>query len=359
MLSAHGGNIRKIMNLYGIPRNKLIDFSSSINPLGANRRINSLIKRNSSVITDYPDPECILLRRALADYTGVAKENVLTGNGSNELIHLVPRALNCASALICNPTFSEYALSLKLASARTYFLNSREENAFSCEIKKISGYVKKVDLIILCNPNNPTGNILKKEELLELAAYCRKNKTYLFIDEVFMEFVDNQERFSLKNEIVKNSYLLILRSLTKFFSLAGLRIGYLLAHKRLVKKISLFQPAWSVNALAQEIAVERLSDSNFILKSQEFIKRERDFLFNRLKEIRGIYPYPAKANFIFCKILGERLNSKSLFSRLMKSGIIIRDCSNFYGLDNRFFRVAVKSRKDNLYLVSRLRESFK
>lgn len=358
MLTRHGGNIKKIGDLYGISRDMLIDFSSSINPLRTNHGLNSIIKLNNRVIIDYPDPDCILLRRALAGYTGLSRDNIVIGNGSNELIHLVPRALNCSSALICNPTFSEYALSLKLAGVKSYFLVSREENAFVFEIKKIARYVKKVNLVILCNPNNPTGNLLKKDALLELAAYCKKNKTFLLIDEVFMEFVDNEEVCSLKKEVVDNGYLLILRSLTKFFSLPGLRIGYLLADKKLIKKIGLFQPSWSVNGPAQAIAVERLQDANFIRKSKEYIKRERNFLFNELKQVRGIYPYYPSANFIFCKILAKRLNSKSLFSRLIKNGIIIRDCSNFEGLGSHFFRIAVKKRQDNLYLLSKLHNIF-
>ncbi len=354
MLSGHGGNIREVSKARGIPEVKLIDFSSNVNPLGFSPKIRHLGAEFAGIIRRYPDPECVALRSGLSGYLGVSTDNILAGNGSNELIHLVPRALNCSSALIYKPAFCEYELSVKIAKGKPYFLFAREENGFTFDIEEAFTYVKKVEMIILCNPNNPTGNLLKKDALLELAAYCAKNKTYLFIDEVFMEFTDDENSYSLKNMVTKNKYLLILRSLTKFFSLAGLRIGYLLADKNLIKKISLLQPTWSINGLAQEIALRSLSDAKFIKKSKEYIIRERDFLFSRLKRIRGIYPYYPNANFIFCKILDKRLNSGLLYLRLLRSGILIRDCSNFDGLDNRFFRIAVRKHQDNLHLLNKL-----
>lgn len=356
MLLDHGGNLRKIAEIYQVPEKRLIDFSSNINPIGINPKIRAALARCVSGISRYPDPESKSAKEALASYLEVDKENILLGNGSNEFIHLIPHLLKCQSGLICQPTFSEYELSLKASGIKPYFLFAREEDGFSIDIKKIYKFTAKVRIIILCNPNNPTGFLIKKNELLELTKLCAKKKTYLLIDEAFMEFVDKERDISLLKEAIKNKGLLVLRSLTKFFSLPGLRIGYLVANKVLIKKLSLSLPTWSVNTIAQGIITPRLFDQDFINKTKEYVKRERHFLFHSLKSLEALYPYNPTANFIFCKILNKKINTKILCQHLIKYGIVIRDCSNFKGLDNHFFRLAVRKRRDNLELVESLKK---
>lgn len=358
MLLGHGGNLKQISQLYGLKEDRIMDFSSNINPLGITPWIKNAVTNNISGINRYPDPESKLARVALSGYLEVDKGNILVANGANEVIHLIPRALDCSSTVIYQPTFSEYALSLKISRIKPYFLVAKENEGFSINIKEIIKYIPKVDLVILCNPNNPTGYLIKKEELSALAKLCSENKTYLLIDEVFMEFVHEQDKVSLLKEATNSKYLLVLRSLTKFFALPGLRIGYLVSNKDLIKKLNLFLPTWSVNILAQEIITPQLFEVNFIKKTKEYIKRERDFLFNRLKVIDALYPYNPTANFIFCKILDKKINTKVLSAYLIKYGILIRDCSNFEGLDNHFFRVAVRKREDNLYLAECLKKFF-
>lgn len=354
MLLGHGGNIGKSAHSYNLKEGGIIDFSSNINPLGISSRIKRAIKQGINALSNYPDPESLAAREALSSWLGVGKNNILVGNGSNEFIHLLPRALGCISALIYKPAFSEYEESIRLSKAKPKFLFAREEEGFLADVRKIRDYAGKVSLIILCNPNNPTGNLMKAEELLVLAESCARNKTYLLVDEVFMDFVQDQKKYSLVKAVKSNEYLLILRSLTKFFSLPGLRAGYLLAGPSTIKKIEAYLPTWSVNSFAQSIIQECLGDKEFIAKTKEYIRKEREFLYARLREIRGISAYPPAANFIFCKILDKRINSGALFTRLIKSGILIRDCGNFQGLSNRFFRVAVRKRRDNLHLVNRL-----
>lgn len=359
MLTKHGGDIQGLLQKYKINRDRAVDFSVNINPLGITPDIAGVISMSLNKLKEYPDPGCNSARQALARYWGLSEENFLLGNGSNELIHLIPRALKCKRMLTCQPAFSEYALSAKLSGLRNYFIFSQEKDYFRIDIKKIASCVPKVGLILLGNPNNPTGNLTGKGPLINLAKLCKKNKTYLVIDEVFMDFVDKEEGFSLLRESVKNDYLLVLRSFTKFFSLPGLRIGYLTGKKETVKRLRSFQPAWSVNSLAQEAVKAGLNQLDFIEQTKRYIKREKEFLFEGLSRIKGLKPYYPNANFIFCKIMDNKLDSGKIFSRLIKSGIIIRDCSNFKGLDKSFFRVGLRSRKDNLYLLESLRRIFK
>ncbi len=358
MLSTHGGNIRAVVEKYKIQEHKIIDFSSNVNPLGISPRINTAIIRGIDLLKQYPDPHCTYARQALSEYWGIGSDNFILGNGSNELIYLLPRALGCSRVLICQPAFLEYELSAKVSGAKTYFLFSHEKDDFCIDIEKLTAYVPKVDLLILSNPNNPTGNLLHKHCLLNVVEVCKKNKTYLLIDEVFMDFVDNESKLSLLRESIKTKYLLILRSFTKFFCLPGLRVGYLVTAKETVKKIIPFQPTWSVNSLAQQVVTQSLGDRSFIERTKEYLKEERYFLFNNLTGIKGIRAYYPSANFIFCKILNKKMDSRKLFLRLIKSGIVIRDCSNFKGLNRTFFRIAVKSRKDNHFLIECLRRIF-
>ncbi|HAV42856.1 TPA: threonine-phosphate decarboxylase [bacterium] len=356
MLSGHGGHIQKIIDSYQIPPGEIIDFSSNINPLGPWPRIKEIIKKSCDAITCYPDPESQSARIVLAKYLGVNEENILLGNGSTEFIYLIPQALRCSLALIYCPTFSEYAFSLKLSKIKTHSLFAREKEQFHIDIKKIKDHLPRPDMIILVNPNNPTGYLLKRDELTNLLNFSLNTKTCLLIDETFIEFVGDPSRFSLVKEVVNHKYLLILRSFTKFFSLPGLRIGYLVAHKDLIRKIAPFQPTWSVNSLVQQVVREELFNPNFIKKTREWVEKEKDFLFAQFKEIKDIHPYYSSANFILCKILNKRFEAKSLFLHLLKDRIIIRDCSNFKGLNPYFFRVAVKRRKDNLCLVNSLKK---
>lgn len=356
MLSGHGGNLTKIIGTRKIASGRRLDFSSNINPLGITPKIRNIITNSAGVVTRYPDPECSLAREALAGFLGINKDNILLGNGSNELIHLVPRALFCRNALIYQPAFSEYESSVRLAGAKALFLFAKESDNFRIDLKKVRGYVSKVDLIILCNPDNPTGLLLEKSGLLELVKACERNKTFLLLDETFIEFTEGNN--SLIKEAARFKYLMVLRSLTKTLSLPGLRIGYLAANKEIIRKIGLYQPTWSVNAIAQQLIAEGILDTDFIKKSKDYIIEEKQFLFDSLKKIKKLHPYYPQANFILCKILDIRINAKSLCQRLIKSGILIRDCSNFKGLNNRFFRAAVRKRKDNIYLVTCLKKAF-
>jgi threonine-phosphate decarboxylase len=358
MLLGHGGNIEKAASSYKIPKEGLIDFSSNINPLGIPAPSRALIKKAAESIGRYPDPECVSVKAALSEYLGVPGDNIIVANGSNELIHLIPRALGIKRGLVYHPAFSEYELGLRLSGAKITFLLAREPDSFRIDIKKVIEHLSKVSLVILCNPNNPTGYLLKKDELLELAGECGRRKKYLLMDEVFMEFVEGHKSLSLVKEAGRNRYILALRSLTKFFGMPGLRIGYLVAAGELVRKMELLQPTWSVNSIAQAAAAVALSDKNFISQSGGYIAKERRLLFEGLKTINGIRPYEPSANFILCRIINKKFNADSLSRRLLRRGILIRDCANFKGLDSSFFRVAVKKRKENIRLIDCLKEVF-
>lgn len=346
----HGGNIR----LY---RKKVIDFSANINPRGLPFRAKEVLLKNLNTLVHYPEPESCELKKALATFHNINQNNILVGNGSIELIHLIPRALKAKNVLIITPTFSEYEFAVRLNSARPIFVKAQEKGDFKIDSADIKKFIPQVNLIFLCNPNNPTGSLIPRSEILAWLDLCKKYNTVLVIDEVFMDFVKDSQNITLVAEAAKHNYLLVLKSLTKFFALAGLRLGYLIAHHDLINKISPCQYPWNVNSLAQIAAKEILKDKDYIKLSKAFILEERNYVFENLKKIKGLKVYYPSANFIFCKLENFKLkDSQKLSKDLLQRGIIIRSCYNFRGLDNRFFRIAVRTRHENKRLVYCLKE---
>ncbi len=352
----HGGNLRFAAEKYHVREEEIIDFSSNINPLGLPAGVKKIVSDSFKNIIYYPDPENKELRVVLSKVLELDCENILVGNGSIELISIITLALKPERVLISAPAFCEYERSSKLTGTKCIFINSEEEKDFQPDLDKIINNLSETDMLFICNPNNPTGSIFFKDELMRLLNECKRNKVILVLDEAFIDFVEDIRSAVMIKESVLNSNLLILRSLTKFFALPGLRIGYLAGNRNLIKKISKFQYPWSVNYPAQEAAKVAVRDFVYINKSRNYIFREREYLFKRLKKIEGIKPFKPGANFILCRLNDRGINSGELTDLLGKKGILIRDCSNFRGLNNKYFRLAVKKREENRKLIKALEE---
>lgn len=353
--SNHGGNIREAAERYGLPFESILDFSANINPLGLSPNIKEIIASNIDLLLHYPDTKCKILKNELADFLNLEPSNLLIGNGSIELIYLVPKALSPCCVLIPIPTFSEYEFSARRSKGKAMFIKTKGEENFQIKIEGFIKFLPKADLVFLCNPNNPTGNLISKDEIIYLAKAGQRHDTIVAIDEVFIDFVKDQNSFSVVKEVAKLKNLLVLRSLTKFFALPGLRLGYLVANKNLIARLSRYQFPWNVNSFAQLVGRQVIKDKDYIKRSKELIFRERDHLFRRLKEIKSLYPYIPTANFIFCRLDDVRLDSRRLCDKLGRRGILVRDCSNFRGLDNKYIRIAVRKRQENNRLINALR----
>ncbi|MEK6527864.1 MAG: threonine-phosphate decarboxylase CobD [Nitrospirota bacterium] len=350
---SHGGNIWQYPKSL---RRAVIDFSVNTNPLGMAKKIKNSIVQNVDKINYYPDPESKYLKNSLAKFHRLSSHNFLIGNGSIELIHLIPRALEAKVVLIPIPTFSEYEFAVKSNNAKCLFVKSTEKNNFKIDISRLMQHIPKADLVFLCNPNNPTGFALERQEILLLLKACKKYNVTLVIDEAFMDFVAPENRITMVVESAKSKHLLVLRSLTKFFVVPGIRIGYVIGHKDTINKLSQHTYPWNVNAMAQAIAEEAIDDKQYIARTQNIIPKERAYLYENLNKIRGVRVYPSDANFLFCKLKGAEIkNAAELSRKLIRQGILIRRCHNFRGLNDRFFRIAVKNREANIKLISALR----
>lgn len=353
----HGGNIWPHLKN---AKNKIIDFSANINPLPLPSKIKKVIIKNINNLSYYPEPESKSLKKSLASFHKISPANLLTGNGSIELIYLVIHALKPKNILLFQPTFSEYEFAARANGIKPVFLRSSAKDNFAIDLAKIKGFIPGVDLVFLCNPNNPTGYLLPQKEILLFWRLCKKYKTALVVDEVFMDFIPEEKRSTLVKEAVKNRNLFVLKSLTKLFCLAGLRIGYLIGQQAAISKLGKLQYPWNVNLLAQRAAEEAIKNNAFVKKTQDLINKEREYLSDNLNRINGLKVYPSEANFFLCKLESHKIkNAKELSDRLIKKGILIRNCSNFRGLSNRFFRIAIRKRKENNKLISLIKDILK
>ena len=361
----HGGNIFAASRRTGIPPERIIDFSASINPLGVPESAARLMKRSIDRLPPhYPDPFSEGLAASIARRLGVGADTVICGNGSTELIYLVPRALGPSKVLITAPTFGEYERACRNGGAGeivTFALKGDESFDLRPEefIEAMAGgdgprgrpgrsKKKPCDMAFLCNPNNPTGRLVEKQTVREIAGAAREVSCCLVVDEAFIDFCPAE---SVVEEVERNPWLVVFRSMTKFYALAGLRIGYGVFHPSLVERIKAYKEPWTVNALAQYAGSAVLEDRVYEEASRKAMEREKFFMEAGLARI-GIHFLPSRVNYYLLKV--DR--GREVAAALEKKGILVRDCSSFDGLDGTYLRVAVRSREENERLLSEMAE---
>jgi threonine-phosphate decarboxylase len=257
--------------------------------------------------------------------------------------------LQPACVTIPVPSFTEYERAARIAKSRVKFIRLLASEGFCLR----PDYIKNCDILFLCNPNNPTGNLImdNRTDIEKLPA------KRIIIDESFMDFLSDEKIYTLIGRAKQSKKIMCLRTFTKLFAFPGLRVGYAIAHKHTVQFLKRFQMPWSVNALAQLAAECALSEKEYIRCSRQTIEKERVFLYKAIGQLKGVKPYPSTTNFLLIEIENSRLTSGRLKERLLKKGILIRDCANFRGLDERFVRVAVRLRKENIRLIKALEKS--
>ncbi|MCX5710969.1 MAG: threonine-phosphate decarboxylase CobD [Candidatus Omnitrophica bacterium] len=346
----HGGNCL---------RRNIIDFSVNTNPLGLPKGLSGIISKNTDIILRYPDSSSERLKGRLAALHDIEPENIAIGNGSIELVYLVPRAFKIKKALIITPTFSEYEFAVRSNGSVPAFFNTCEKDDFKIDCGKLAEHLPRHDAFFLCNPNNPTGAILHSNDVLCLSRLSKKHNGLLILDEAFIEFTEESRNAAIISYAVKSGTLVILRSLTKFFAIPGLRLGYAIGHKRIIEKITKLQYPWNINSLAQLAGVKALTDKGYIDQTRLFVAKERQYMFEKLGNVKGLKVYPSSANFILCKLQSTPIYSSiELTQRLLRDGIYIRACGNFRGLNDKFFRVAVRRRDDNNLLINSIKKAF-
>ena len=338
----------------GIEAGEILDFSASINPLGPPASARKAFVKSYGEISRYPDPYGNKLKEALAERHGMSPAEVLVGNGSTQLIYLLCEALRPRTALVVGPAFSEYANALRLGGANISQLTLNDDDAFQFSMPRFMvAWDKDCDIVILATPNSVTGRLIPRAEIETIARVALRRKSFVLIDEAFIDFVEKE---SVKTLVRQNPYLIVLRSLTKYYALAGLRLGYLFGAARRIAQLAAYQEPWSVNAPALNVALACLGDRRFTMKTERWLEKEREFLSERLTVIEGLHPFASRANFLLVRIATTGLDALQLRFFLSTRKILIRACDSFAGLGTDYFRVAVKRRKDNLRLLAALRE---
>ncbi len=346
----HGGDIYSLAESLGIPERKVVDFSSSINPLGVSRKIKAELRRHMKYLYHYPDNECRRLRRYIARHTGVDEVRIVCGNGSTELIYLTVRALKPEKVLIPVPTFSEYerAVRTNIPDCSIEYLYLDEEESFRLTPDRLSSVLNDHDMVFLCNPNNPTAHSISLEDMERIISLCEERGCTLVIDEAFIDFDPENAVTGLVRD---SSSTIVLRSMTKFYALSGLRIGYGIYPAGMIDRIRYYKEPWTVNSLAQRAGVIALKDKHYRRQSHEYLAREKSFLEKELDRLNIKY-FPSAVNFYL--IRHER--ASEIVMRLREHAILVRDCSDFVGLDSRFIRIAVRTHRENVLLIKGLKE---
>ena len=352
----HGGDLKKAKKEFSLEEKGIMDFSANINFLGPPPEIMETIKDNLEEIQHYPQPHSEELKKVLGDKFSLSQEQVIVGNGAVEIIYLLLEYLNIENIVLPVPSFSEYEKAARKIEAELDFFYLDEKNIFSLEINRLKKYIFRNDLIILCNPHNPTAKLYTKKEVLEIVKIAQKENSFVLIDEAFIDFITEKSKYSLVSELDKYPNLFIIRSMTKFFAIPGLRLGFGLGNSEIITELEKRRDPWTVNTLAQIAGIKALEEREYIKKTQKENVKEREFLFSKLKNINKIKVFEPTANFILVK-LKNKLRASELKKRMAKRGVLIRDCSNFRGLDDSYFRLAVKSRKMNLEMLEILKNS--
>lgn len=346
----HGGDV------YSLPEGKkVIDFSANINPLGLPRGVKNALKAAINVCADYPDPFCRKLTEKLARYHNLEQKYIFLSNGAADVLFKLALAIKPGKALLLAPTFADYEKALATVNCKIDYFGLSAGNDFRVDDSILTKINNDTDLVIICNPNNPTGQLTEETLLLKILDKCRSTGTYLLVDECFMDFVDKEKGFSLKKYLSEYDNLIILKAFTKTYAMAGIRLGYCLtSNEDVIDKCRENGQDWSVSTLAQAAGLSALDEEDYLTKSKEYIKRERSYLLQNLHKL-GFKVYGSEANYIFF----AAKNLPRLAEKLKKDGFLIRKCANYHNLDEHYYRIAVRTTSQNKLLIKAVRKLLK
>ncbi|OPJ56828.1 pyridoxal phosphate-dependent aminotransferase [Alkalithermobacter paradoxus] len=353
----HGANLFQISRNYNFKKEEIMDFSSNINPLGVSPKGKEAIIKNIDSVSIYPDPDYLNLKDSISNYCNVSKENILLGSGATELISSFIKLLNPKKSLIVSPAYSEYERELKKVNSHIdkYFL--KKEIDFKVNLDDFIKTINSDDyeLIVICNPNNPTGQAFTKYEIEKI---LQSTNSFVMVDETYVEFTDT-DIYSSSSLIDDYSNLFLIRGTSKFFSTPGIRLGYaLISNKAVHSNLKQNLDLWNINIFASIIGEAMFKDSEYIHSVKDFMAKERDYLISNLSKLDSVKVYESKGNFILCEITSKYITAKDLYDALIKDKIVIRDASSFEGLNEYFFRVCILNHEENELLIKKLREIF-
>jgi threonine-phosphate decarboxylase len=355
---SHGGDVWGFARKFNIPLEKVLDFSGPINFLGPSQKAVEAVKEYARLIRFYPDPDPVGLREEIASYVGqgTSSNNIILGNGSIELIYMITETFQGKfKAVIPVPSFSEYEKAVLRVGGEVIFVQLPFN--FTLEPEKVmQAITDDTKIIYICNPHSPSGTLYSRQTILDLAEFCQKKGIIVSVDENYIEFSDKGNDATVAGYVKKYDNLFVIRSVTKFYGMPGIRFGYAIAAENLINTLQTVRQPWSINGLAGCATLAAFNDKEFIEKTKQTIAREKIQFSKKIMEIGGLHAFPSETNFLLVKITSPKITSTELRNELGKEGLLIRDCCTFVGLDNTFFRLTVRSAEDNERLVNALKE---
>ena len=355
----HGSDLEKIESIYGIKKENIISFSANVNPLGVSPLLRATLSEKIDAITSYPDREYTSLRKCIATYCNTDYENIIVGNGSTELISLFIQIEHPKKALVIGPTYSEYEREIALGGGTTLYYPLKEKDDFNLDVEDfVSQLNESIDLLVICNPNNPTSSCITRKAMRKILDVCKQYDIYVMVDETYVEFADNMD--AIDSVPLTNYYnnIVILRGTSKFFAAPGLRLGYAITGNRdLIKAINTRKNPWTINSLAVVAGETMFTDRSYIDQTKQLISAERERCYQALLASPDYKVYKPSGNFLLAKIVNENLTSEYLFDKAIREGMMIRDCSTFPFLDNKYIRFCFMNPEDNSRLLKCLLEN--
>ena len=338
----HGGDIYT----YG----DVLDFSVNVNPYGPSEEVLEAARNSMTDVKLYPDNRCRKLRKRLAEKKSLPEEYFLFGNGAAELFFSVVLAEKPEKALLPIPAFAEYEQALRTVECEIIYHELKRENNFALTESFLEELTEDIDLVFLCSPSNPSGQVIEPELLEQILMQCEEKKIRLVLDECFIEFLEEPEMYTMENKLKDYSCLLLVQAFTKMYGIPGLRLGYAMTSDGELKEWmqQVCQP-WNVSVPAQAAGVEALTEreEQRVQKTRKIIVEEKTRIEEKMTEL-GIEFIPTKANFILFH------SEMSLFEQLLEQGILIRDCGNYRGLSKGWYRIAVRTKEENEMLLHAL-----
>lgn len=354
----HGANLYDLSSQYGLKKEDFMDFSSNINPFGASKLAKEYIVNNIDKVSIYPDCEYLQLKTSISNYCNCSINNILLGSGATELISSFIETIKPKKSLLLSPAYSEYEKELSKVKCNITKYFSKKEYDFSINIDNLIETINKdnYELIVICNPNNPTGFTFTKSEIEKI---LNNTKAFIMVDETYIEFT-NMSIYSSTSLVDIYQNLFIIRGTSKFFSTPGIRLGYgLISNNKIKNEMSSHLNLWNINIFASMMGEVMFNDSKFIENTYSLMIKERDYLINELNKFDDLKIYNSQGNFILCEIKSKSIIAKDVREKLLPKRIIIRDCASFDGLDEYFFRVCILKHEENKLLIDNLKKIFK
>ena len=353
MIQGHGGNIYDVARRLGCKPFEIIDMSSNVNPLGPPPGLKEHLKENIDSITALPEVDAKDIAYKFAHRYDIDPECVIPGNGTTQFIYAIPQVLKTKKALILGPTYSDYADACIMHNVDFDYTIAEETNMFRIDIDSLKKIIRRFDTVFICNPNNPTGVLITAQEI-EMICLSFPDINFI-IDESYLSFVEDGDKGSMMGSDLSN--LIVLNSMSKIFRVPGLRVGFLIAPKGIINKFNKYILPWNVNSLAQAavsyLMTQKTEIDSFVEQTRDFVKNEREKLTKTLESTGQIKIIPSTTVFMLVR-LPDKLNSDKVCEHLLQDKILVRNCSNFKGLSEKFIRISLKTSEINRILADKL-----